>query len=109
MGRPKREGKVGAILSANERYKITKKWIKKVFGEDQEKMKIEGLGTYATYGKYRQYPVNRLALDKEGNPDFEKELKLVQQLMKQTYEAPTPDYTPTEGDVIRGITKELER
>jgi hypothetical protein len=87
------------ILSNTDKYKASKKYLKTLKRDNP----LESLGTYATVGKYRQYPTNHLAKDKDGKPDFKREQQLVSHLKKVTFSSKGNHYHFTEGDSVRGI------
>ena len=84
-----------------EKYKADKikEWQRKFRTKDSR----EGLGTYTTTSRFRQYPPDKLVTDKEGNPDFEKEREQIDRLKNKTYNPRNQGYSKTEGDRKRNL------
>jgi len=91
-----------------KRYRLARKYIKDTYNKIYNDQKSEELGTYATHSKFKQYPSDRLVRKKDGTPNFEEEMKQVKRLKNQTFNSKSREYTPTEGDRIRGIVKEVK-
>ena len=85
-----------------EKYKrdMTKKYLNKnkTISDSRER-----LGTYQTSNRFKQYPVEKLVKDKEGNPDFEKEREQIDRLKNKTYNPRNQGYSKTEGDRKRNL------
>jgi hypothetical protein len=97
-------------FTTNERDKIGREFIKRVSRRTLNIMKLERLGTFDTFGKYCQYPTDKLARRDDGTPDFEAEETLVRHLYKKTFRMGKygKKYHPTEGDILRNVAEQFK-
>jgi len=86
-----------------ERYNLSKWFLFRNHIKQIHDQKIEELGTYATATTFKQYVDCKLVRDKDGTPNFEKELQVVRYLKDKTFNGRYVKniYTITEGDIIR--------
>lgn len=90
----------------DEKYKLGKKYIKKINPKLYYDKKMERLGTFDTSPE--RGDVSKIKRDKSGNPDWEKERKAVDRLLNKTFNKKKGyGYSMTEGDVKRNIVKEV--
>lgn len=89
--------------SAEERRKIGNEYIKKINPALYHNKKLERIGTFDTCNAYG--PQSKMYRDKNGKPDWKKELEEVQRIKKKTFNSSknTKNFTLTEGDRIRNV------
>jgi len=95
------------ILTDEERKKQVKDYQKKLENEN----KLEKIGTYDTATKiHYTNPINKMRTDKEGKPDFDKELEDIKYIKAKTYSKKKDKkmYNPAEGDYVRNLVKEFK-
>jgi hypothetical protein len=67
----------------NEIYQIAKDWTKKNCGKLMHDQKQESLGTFTTASPYRQDNRNGMERNKDGSPNFKREVKVVKRMKRQ--------------------------
>jgi len=91
----------------HEKYQIAKEYNNRLHKIANVEEFIERLGTLATATSFTQYRADRMARYKNGKPNFKLEKKLVSWMKRETFKYVAPEYTPTEGDLIRGLVPSI--
>lgn len=100
---PLPKGKNNVPKRMKEKYEIAREYLYKNYGRLMTDQRTEALGTYATASMFNQCIGCKMIRNRDGTPNFGKELEAVKVLKAKTFNGKSVKsiHSITEGDIIR--------